>query len=152
MLPLLINSACINRQILLPRKDLPAIGSGLVGDLKKSISENQVLEMLKSAFGTPVIRHSPLRRKPVSRVAVCGGAGSFLISNALQAGADFFISADMKYHEFFEARGEMVIADIGHFESEQFTVDLLHEVILKKYPNFAVLKSGTVTNPVNYYI
>jgi dinuclear metal center YbgI/SA1388 family protein len=142
----------LNRRILLSRKDLPAIGSGLIGDLQNALSEKQLLKQLKKAFGTPVIRHSPLVGKPVSRVAICGGAGSFLIPNALQEGASFFVSADIKYHEFFEGRGELVIADIGHFESEQFTVDLLLAVILEKYPNFAVLKSGTVTNPVNYYI
>lgn len=142
----------LNRQILLPRKDFPGTGSGLIGDLRNALSEKQLLELVKNAFGTPVIRHSPLPGKPVTRVAICGGAGSFLISNALTQGAGFFISADIKYHEFFEGLGEMVIADIGHFESEQFTVDLLHSVILEKYPNFAVLKSGTVTNPVNYYI
>jgi dinuclear metal center YbgI/SA1388 family protein len=141
-----------NRRILLPRNDMQASGSGLVGDLENPLSEKQLLEQLKKAFGTPVIRHSPLLGKPVSRVAVCGGAGSFLISNALHENARFFISADIKYHEFFQNRGELVIADIGHFESEQFTVDLLVAVILEKYPNFAVLKSGTVTNPVNYYI
>lgn len=142
----------VNRKILLPRKDLQAIGSGIVGDLENMLSEKQVLERLKIAFKIPVIRHSPLLGKPVSRLAVCGGAGSFLIPNALQEGAGFFISADIKYHDFFEASAKMVIADIGHFESEQFTVDLLHAVILEKYPNFAVLKSGIVTNPVNYYI
>jgi|SRR5450631_810661 len=142
----------LNRRFLLPRKDLQASGSGLVGELENPLSEKQLLDRLIKAFGTPVIRHSALLGKPVSRVAVCGGAGSFLISNALHENVDFFISADIKYHEFFEARGELVIADIGHFESEQFTMDLLVAVILEKYPNFAVLKSGTVTNPVNYYI
>jgi dinuclear metal center YbgI/SA1388 family protein len=144
--------ALLNRRILLPRKDKPSIGSGLIGELQNPLSENQLLKLLKNAFGTPVIRHSPLLGKPVSRVAICGGAGSFLISNALQEGAGFFVSADIKYHDFFEGMDKLVIADIGHFESEQFTVDLLLAVILKKYPNFAVLKSGTVTNPVNYYI
>jgi dinuclear metal center YbgI/SA1388 family protein len=142
----------INRKILLPRGDDPSVGSGLTGELQKAVSEHQLLKVLQAAFHIPVVRHSPLTGKPVSRVAICGGAGSFLISNALQAGAAFFISADIKYHEFFGGEGEMVIADIGHFESEQFTVDLLHDVILEKFPNFAVLKSGTVTNPVNYYI
>lgn len=142
----------LNRRILHPRKDLRSIGSGLVGDLQNALSELQVLERLKMAFKIPVIRHSPFLGRPVSRVAICGGAGSFLIPNALQEGAGFFISADIRYHDFFEAGGKMVIADIGHFESEQFTVDLLLAVILEKYPNFAVLKSGTVTNPVNYYI
>src|SRR5664279_4377256 len=152
-------SACIadklglvNRRLLAPRKDLTAVGSGLLGDLENPLSEKLLLERLKMAFSTPVIRHSPLLGKTVTRVAICGGAGSFLISNALRENADFFISADIKYHEFFESQGKLVIADIGHFESEQFTVDLLHSVILEKYPNFAVLKSGTVTNPVNYYI
>jgi dinuclear metal center YbgI/SA1388 family protein len=142
----------LNRRVLLPRNNTQASGSGLVGDLEIPLSEKELLERLKKAFGTPVIRHSPLFGKLVSRVAVCGGAGSFLISNALREKAGFFISADIKYHEFFENRGELVIADIGHFESEQFTVELLVAVILEKYPNFAVLKSGTVTNPVNYYI
>jgi dinuclear metal center YbgI/SA1388 family protein len=142
----------VNRKILLPRKDLPHIGSGLIGELKQAVSERQFLDKLKTTFGTPAIRHSPLRDKPVSLVAVCGGAGSFLINNALHQGVDFFVTADIKYHDFFESGGEMVIADIGHFESEQFTVDLLHSFILEKYPNFAVLKSGSVTNPVNYYI
>ncbi len=128
------------------------VGSGLIGDLKSPLSETQLLDQLKESFRIPVIRHSPLTGKSIRRVALCGGAGSFLISNALQEGADWFISADIRYHEFFGGEGEMVIADIGHFESEQFTMDLLHDVILEKFPNFAVLKSGTVTNPVNYYI
>jgi dinuclear metal center YbgI/SA1388 family protein len=141
-----------NRKILLPKPGYAHIGSGMIGDLKKALSEEQLLKALRETFSIPVIRHSPLTGKPVSRVAICGGAGSFLISNALQLGAGFFISADIRYHEFFGGEGEMVIADIGHFESEQFTIDLLHAVILEKFPNFAVLKSGTVTNPVNYYI
>jgi dinuclear metal center YbgI/SA1388 family protein len=142
----------INREILLPKTDQASVGSGLIGNLRKAIPENQLLSDLKTGFNIPVIRHSPLTGKPVSRVAVCGGAGSFLISNALQKGAGFFISADIKYHAFFEGEGKMVIADIGHFESEQFAIDLLCQVILEKFPNFAVLKSGIVTNPVNYYI
>ena len=83
---------------------------------------------------------------------MCGGAGSFLISKALALGADFFITSDIKYHEFFDANDKMVIADIGHFESEQFTIDLLHELLVKKFATFAVLKSGTKTNPVQYFI
>lgn len=141
-----------NRQILLPKSNDPMVGSGLIGNLKITLPETQFLMHLKKQFGIPVIRHSPLNGKPVSRVALCGGAGSFLISNALQNGADFFVTADVKYHEFFGGGEQMIIADIGHFESEQFTISLLHDVILKKFPNFAVLKSGIVTNPVNYYI
>ncbi|HZZ75239.1 MAG TPA: Nif3-like dinuclear metal center hexameric protein, partial [Puia sp.] len=122
------------------------------GNLKEPVPETQFLKKLKEKFKVPVIRHSPLTGKQVKRIALCGGAGSFLISNALQKGASFFVSADIKYHSFFEGEKEMVIADIGHYESEQFTIGLLYQVILKKYPNFAVLKSGIVTNPVNYYI
>jgi dinuclear metal center YbgI/SA1388 family protein len=141
-----------NRRILLPKTEFPEVGSGIIGELKIALTENQFLELLKKKFNLAVIRHSPLCNKPVTRVAVCGGAGSFLISKALQMGADFFVSADIKYHEFFGAEDQMVIADIGHFESEQFTIDLLHDIILEKFPNFAVLKSGSFTNPVKYYI
>ncbi len=142
----------VNRKILIPKTEDGCVGSGLIGDLKSRVPEEQLLELLKERFGIPVIRHSPLTGKPISRLALCGGAGSFLISNALREGADWFISADIRYHEFFGGEGKMVIADIGHYESEQFTVDLILDVILEKFPNFAVLKSGTVTNPVNYYI
>ncbi len=142
----------INREILLPQAEQATVGSGLIGDLKQAVPELQLLKKLREEFNVPVIRHSPLTGKPVSRIALCGGSGSFLISNALQRGAGFFISADIKYHAFFEGEKAMVIADIGHYESEQYAIGLLCQVILEKFPNFAVLKSGTVTNPVNYYI
>jgi dinuclear metal center YbgI/SA1388 family protein len=141
-----------HREILKIQSDNPYIGSGLIGDLPKPVTELQLLALVKQLFRIPVIRYSPLTGKSVSRIAVCGGAGSFLITNALEAGADFFLTADLKYHEFFIPEGDCVLADIGHFESEQFTIDLLHDAIRKKYPNFAVLKSSTVTNPVNYYL
>ncbi len=142
----------VNRKVLIPKVNNASVGSGIIGDLRNPISEEQFLKNLKGLFLTNVIRFSSLRGKSVSRIAVCGGAGSFLIPNALQEKADIFITADVRYHDFFEGENKMVIADIGHFESEQFTVDLLHEVIVKKFPNFAVLKSGTISNPVNYYI
>jgi len=82
---------------------------------------------------------------------VCGGAGSFLIKKALKSGVDIYITADVKYHEFFDAEGRIVLADIGHYESEQFTVDLLHRLLVEKFPTFAVLKTGVNTNPVCYY-
>jgi putative NIF3 family GTP cyclohydrolase 1 type 2 len=89
--------------------------------------------------------------KPIQKVALCGGAGSFLVSKAVQMGADIYITADMKYHEFFDANQKLVIADIGHYESEQFTIDLLHDLLAEKFPNFAVLKTGVDTNPVRYF-
>jgi dinuclear metal center YbgI/SA1388 family protein len=128
------------------------VGAGLLGELPEPADENEFLSKIKHSFKLAVIKHTRLLGRPVGKVAVCGGAGSFLISRALKEGADFFISADIKYHEFFDANDRMVIADIGHFESEQFTIDLLYEILLKKFPTFAVLKSGIKTNPVQYFI
>ena len=127
------------------------IGAGVIGELQTEMGEEDFLKMLKDTFSLLVIRHTPLRNRPVKKVAVCGGAGSFLIKKALSKGADFYISADIKYHEFFDAEGRMVVADIGHYESEQFTVDLLHDLLVEKFPTFAVLKTGVNTNPVQYF-
>lgn len=129
----------------------PGIGSGLIGELAAPMEEKAFLSLVKEAFGVPVIRHTRLTGRPVERVAVCGGAGSFLISNALSAGANFYVTSDVKYHEFFDANDQLVVADIGHFESEQFTIDLLFEVLREKFRNFAILKSVTKTNPINYF-
>jgi len=88
--------------------------------------------------------------QPIQKVALCGGAGSFLIETALRAGAQAFVTADLKYHDFFKAADKLILADIGHFESEQFTIDLLQERLAEKFPTFAVLKTSVSTNPVNY--
>lgn len=128
------------------------VGSGLIGELIEPIEIHEFLRMVKQQFGLQVIRHTPLVRKEVKKVALCGGAGSFLIKTALSAAADVFITGDVKYHEFFDAEDRLVIADIGHWESEQFTIDLLHDVLHSKFPTFAVLKSEVKTNPVNYFI
>ena len=127
------------------------IGAGVIGDLEQEMDEPGFLKMLKDRFNLTVIRHTPLRNKAIKKVAVCGGAGSFLIRKALSVGADMYISADIKYHEFFDAEGRIVVADIGHYESEQFTVDLLHALLVEKFPTFAVLKTGVNTNPVQYF-
>ncbi len=127
------------------------VGSGLIGQLEEPIAEADFLELLKNRLNTKVIRHTALRDKPVARVAVCGGAGGFLLGQAIRSGADAFVTADYKYHEFFDAEGKIVIADVGHFESEQFTQQLLLEVIRKKFPTFAVRLTGTDTNPIKYY-
>lgn len=134
------------------QNDHSAVGSGLIGVLPEPLDEKGVLQMLCTAFDVPVIRHTPLLGKPIRRVAVCGGAGSFLIGKALQSGADLYITADIKYHEFFEANQRMVIADIGHWESEQYTIDWLMTQLQSKFLTFAVLKSGIHTNPVRYFI
>lgn len=130
----------------------PGIGSGMVAELPEPMEETSFLTLLKQQFGLTCIRHTPLRSRPVKKIALCGGAGSFLISKALSAGADFFVTGDMKYHEFFDANGRLVIADIGHYESEQFTIDLLVAVLREKFTTFAVLKTEVNTNPVRYFL
>lgn len=126
-------------------------GSGLVGELPEPLSPGAFLALLKKTFQAGVVRHTALPEAPIHRVALCGGAGSFLIPKALQAGVQAFITADLKYHEFFDAEGRMLLCDIGHFESEQFTTDLLAELLQQKFTTFAVLKSDLNTNPVYYY-
>lgn len=129
----------------------PGQGAGVVGELPEPLAASTFLAGLKKIADVPVIRHTSFIDRPIKKVAVCGGAGSFLISRALAAGVDIYITADMKYHEFFDANGRMMIADIGHYESEQFTIDLLQEVLAQKFPTFAVLKTGVKTNPVLYF-
>lgn len=138
--------------IIMLVNDFGNTGSGLTGELRQGLSEADFLNLLKEAFGLSVIRHTQLLQKPVKKIAVCGGAGSFLINKAIATGADFYITADVKYHEFFDADGKIVIADIGHWESEQFTIELLHDILQVKFPNFAVLKTKSRTNPVHYFI
>lgn len=131
--------------------ELRDTGSGLVGNLISPLSEEDLLSRIKTEFGLQVIRHSPLLGKKISKIALCGGAGSFLLSLAKSSGAGAFITSDVKYHEFFDADGEILLADIGHFESEQFTISLLADILKEKFPNFAVQKTKIKTNPVHYY-
>lgn len=126
------------------------IGSGMLGELPEAQNELDFLQMLKKQLGCAVIRHTELRAKKIKRVALCGGSGSFLLPQALRVGADIFITADYKYHEFFDADGQIIIADVGHYESEQFTQKLLFETISKKFPNFALHLTEQNTNPVKY--
>lgn len=127
------------------------VGSGLTGMLPEAMEEKAFLTHLKEAFNLQVIRHTPLSGRKVQQISLCGGSGSFLISNALSAKSDFYITADVKYHEFFDADKKMVIADIGHYESEQFTIDLLYDILVEKFPTFAVLKTAVNTNPLVYF-
>ncbi len=127
------------------------VGSGVIGEYDMQMDEMSFLKLLKEKFNLQIIRHTRLLGKPVNKIALCGGAGSFLIGNALAKEADFFISSDIKYHEFFDANDRMVIADIGHFESEQFTIDQLYEILHHKFPTFAILKTEVRTNPVQYF-
>ncbi|MFZ4261465.1 Nif3-like dinuclear metal center hexameric protein [Sphingobacterium sp. HJSM2_6] len=127
------------------------VGSGAIGNLQSPMQEQDFLALLKDKLKVNVIRHSKLFNKPIQRVAVCGGAGGFLLADAKRSGADIFITADYKYHEFFDAEEDIIIADIGHYESEQFTQELLLEIIQKKFANFAVLLTEIDTNPIKYY-
>jgi dinuclear metal center YbgI/SA1388 family protein len=128
------------------------VGSGMIGSVEVEMDELTFLRLVKENLKTAVIRYTALRGKPVKKVAVCGGSGGFLLQAAMHAGADVFISADYKYHEFFDADRKIVIADVGHFESEQFTQELLFEIINKKFANFALHLTEKNTNPINYLI
>ncbi len=126
------------------------LGAGMVGELETEMSEIDFLHHLKKALNTDCVRHTALLKKPIKRVAYCGGSGSFLLNDAIAAKADVFVTGDFKYHQFFDANGKLVIADVGHFESEQFTIDLLADFLIEKFPTFAVLKTETNTNPIAY--
>ncbi len=128
------------------------IGSGMIGELEEAMDEASFLFHVKDKMRAQVIRHTAFSGKQVKKVAVCGGAGGFLLKQAIAAGADIFITADYKYHEFFDAEGQIVIADVGHFESEQFTQQLLYEIIKKKFSTFALRLTEVNTNPVKYFI
>ncbi|MFT5970133.1 MAG: dinuclear metal center YbgI/SA1388 family protein [Flavobacteriales bacterium] len=126
------------------------IGSGMVGDLPQSMPTMDFLKLLKTNMKAGVVRYTDMVLEKVQRVAVCGGSGSFLLPNAKAAKADIFITADYKYHQFFDAEGDIVIADIGHYESEQFTKELLQGILRKKFPTFALVLAEVNTNPINY--
>lgn len=125
-------------------------GSGLIGELNDPMPVPDFLHFLKQSLGLNTIRYTPFE-KDIKTVALCGGSGSFLLKNAIQSGADAFVSADFKYHEFFDAEDRILVCDVGHYESEQYTPELLIEIIRKKIPNFAPVLAKTQTNPINYY-
>ncbi len=128
----------------------PGVGGGMIGELPLAMSGTDFLHYLKARMQTQCVRHTALPGRAIRRVAVCGGAGSFLLKAAIAQGADAYVSADFKYHEFFDADGQLLIADIGHYESEQFTINLLQEIISSNFSNFAVYCAKTMTNPVQY--
>ncbi|ARV07798.1 Nif3-like dinuclear metal center hexameric protein [Polaribacter sp. SA4-10] len=127
------------------------IGMGMIGELPTAMEEKEFLLFLKQTMNTECVRYSELIHNKIKKVAVLGGSGSFAISNAIRAGADAYVSADFKYHEFFKAENSILLADIGHYESEQFTKNLLVDYLTKKFTNFAVILSEKSTNPI-YYI
>ena len=132
--------------------DNQEVGSGAIGFLPIEMSEETFLNYLKNQMNLQVIRHTKFLNKPVHKIAVCGGAGGFLLNDAIRQGADVFITADYKYHEFFDADGQLMICDIGHYESEVFTKELILSYLTKKFTNFAILLSDVNTNPVQYFV
>ncbi len=127
------------------------VGAGMIGSLPEPMSAEKMLSHIKTNMKAECIRHTALSNKNIKTVAICGGSGSFLLRDAMAAGADIFITADYKYHQFFDAEGKIIIADIGHYESEQFTSEIFADILRKKYPNFAVLLSNLSTNPLKYF-
>ncbi|KAA0989323.1 Nif3-like dinuclear metal center hexameric protein [Dyadobacter aurulentus] len=127
------------------------VGAGAVGDLEVEIPVNEFLTQLRSKMHLKIIKHTE-PAETVKKVAVCGGAGSFLLKDAIRAGADVFVTSDYKYHEFFDAEGQIMICDIGHYESEVFTKNLLYKYLSGKFSNFALCLSEVNTNPVRYFV
>jgi dinuclear metal center YbgI/SA1388 family protein len=127
------------------------IGLGMTGELENPMDESEFLQLIKDKMQADGIRHSAFSGKKIQKVAVLGGSGSFAIGNAISAQADAFITADLKYHQFYEAENKLLLADIGHFESERYTKNYIVDYLTKKIPNFAIILSEENTNPVKYF-
>jgi dinuclear metal center YbgI/SA1388 family protein len=136
---------------MVTKNDDAICGAGIIGSYSSPKTESEFLELLKVRMKTGVIRHSKLIGRPIERVAVCGGSGSFLLEDAIKAGAQVFVTADYKYHGFFDADDKIIICDIGHYESEQYTINVLQELISSKFATFAAHCTQLNTNPVHYF-
>ena len=139
-----------NTKILIPKIDCKG-GMGMIGELHKPAQEKEFLNYVKGIMKTSLIKHSTFLNKKIKKVAVLGGSGSFAIEEAIKAGADCFITADLKYHDYFRAENKILLLDIGHYESEQYTKELILNFLRKKIPKFACVISKSNTNPVNYF-
>jgi len=122
----------------------------MIGDLPQAADPEEFLLFVKKTLNLGCIRHTNLKNKKIQRIAICGGSGSFLINDAISCNADIYMTGDIKYHDFFIPEDKMILADIGHYESEQFTKELIYNFLNKKFTTFALFISGTNTNPVNY--
>ena len=129
----------------------PQVGSGMTGVFEKAMAEDEFLKHVKKTFRAGILKHTGLTGKKIAKVAVCGGSGRFLLKDAIRAGADAYITADFKYHEYFDTEGRLLLVDVGHNESEQFTPEIFYEIIRKKFATFAIHLSKINTNPVNYF-
>ncbi len=126
-------------------------GAGMIGELDQEMDEQTFMQHVKAAFQCKAIRHSNLTGRKIKKVAVCGGSGAFMIHDAISAGADVFVTGEIKYHQFFEAEGQILLLDIGHYESEKFTIEIFYDILQKKLTNFAVHFSTINTSPIYYF-
>ena len=141
----------MNNTKFLISKNEGAFGMGMIGELNKELSEIDFFNFLKSKMNINNIKHSPFTGKKIKKIAVLGGSGSFAIENAITEKADCYLTSDLKYHDYFKADNKILLADIGHYESEQFTKELILEFLNEKIPKFACIISKSNTNPVNYF-
>ncbi len=143
-----------NHEVLEPMKveEDVVTGGGMVGELEKAMDEKDFLALVKKNLGCDALRHSDFLGKKIKKVAVCGGSGFFLLNNVKRCKADAYVTADIKYHDFFEADRQLLLVDAGHYETEQFTKELIADVIIKKFCNFAVSISSVKTNSINYFV
>ncbi len=130
----------------------PDVGAGMYGKLAKPMDEATFFNHLKISMNLTAFKHTTPRHKPIQSVAVCGGAGGFLLQRAISVGADIFITSDYKYHEFFDAENQIIIADIGHYESEIFTTNLLADMLMNQFDSLSIKLVETNTNPIQYFI
>lgn len=131
---------------------LNQVGSGIIGELKEELKEEDFLNLVKNSLQSECLKYTKKTGKIVKKVALCGGSGRFLLKNAINSQADAYITADFKYHEFFDAEGKILLIDAGHYETEQFTPEIFSDIIRKKFPTFAIRLSKIKTNPVNYFL
>lgn len=145
----------INTEILSPLADIKhndmPVGAGMLGYLPAPMKTDQFLHHLKTQMDLRVVKHTAICKDEIHKVAVCGGSGSFLLKQAKISNADIFVTSDFKYHEYFDADGAIIIADIGHFESEKYTIDLLYDLIMNNFSTFATHYTKIVTNPIKYF-
>ena len=139
-------------EVILLENAYQEVGTGMIGELPDAMDEMELLAIIQKKFNLSVIKHTPFLHKKIKTIAFCGGAGSSLIGTAIAQNADLYLTSDIKYHEFFDADGRLLLVDIGHWESEQFTIDLLANFLIEKFPTFAVLKTRENTNPVHYFV
>ena len=126
------------------------VGAGIIGELEQEMDSIEFLKLVKTKMKTNCVRHTDICKTTIKKVAICGGSGSFLLQNSIQQNADIFITGDFKYHEFFDAENHLIIADIGHYESEQFTIELFREILETKFETIKFMETKINTNPINY--